>query len=82
LGVSDYFAVIEFDSSANHLGGSAGDSGDTLQRATDENKNSMLARIDSLQADGSKNRVSRGSIHLKPPTWPKALVDAIKQYYF
>ena len=54
LGVSDYFAVIEFNSSANHLGGS-GDSGGTLQRATDENKSSMLARIDSLQADGGTN---------------------------
>jgi len=54
LGGSDYFSVIQFNSFAYHLGGS-GESGGTLQRATGENKNSMLATIDSLEAAGSTN---------------------------
>jgi hypothetical protein len=50
LGVSDYFAVIEFNSEANIIGDDY-----LMLRATDENKLEMLNRINSLTAGGGTN---------------------------
>lgn len=49
LGVSDYFAVVEFDTTAKYVSGS------TLQRATAENKNTVLRNIDRLDPTGGTN---------------------------
>ena len=49
LGVSDFFAVVEFDTTAKYVFGS------TLQRATAENKSHVLQHVDRLRAGGGTN---------------------------
>ena len=48
LGVSDFFAVIEFSSQANVLGND-----NLMMRATDKNKEEMVQRIDNLVGFGA-----------------------------
>lgn len=48
LGVSDYFSVIEFGTTANQVGIRSG----TQMRANDQNKETMVKNVDALQAKG------------------------------
>jgi hypothetical protein len=54
LGISDYFAIVEFNDSSIQVGFQNG----LLERATDANKESALKRIKSLVPSGATNYIA------------------------